>query len=305
MISLPVRQILGNVALSSIPANRQGLGARVKFVRGPRPVRSGLGFAAAPYMTEDGDFQDYWSANPPDFWGGAYDTWFSGGFEDWGGGWFYDPSTGVLYDQYGGGWDTWGGSSGSGYLDEFGSYTDAQGRDWIFNQNTGDYDLVMGDAGTIYSTTDEYITPTDYSQINDTLDWWGSIANGQTDVSDADLDVIISDGLHSLGGEYSGVQVPSTTAPKADKLALLKKIVAEAKKVLASKGGASGASSGGASSSKPVAPKADGTCPTGYVKNASGQCVKTAAVSNNLAGILTNPLYLALGAIGLILLAKK
>lgn len=238
----------------------------------------GLGFLAPDYADNEYGYDPYYdSYDRNDFYygvGGDYSTPDIYPYEDWGGGYFYDPNNGVLFDPYGGASDTWG---------------------------TGIFDF--GDEILTTINTTEPNLYTNYDDLQNTLNWWDSIAN---DIGEDDLNALINDpGLHSLGGDLAIHETPPpATAPKATKQAYLKKLL-EAAKAAASK--VSGSSSSGGARPGSVSPNAQNQCPQGYQLNPqTKQCLKVAPASGDLFETLkNNPLYWMLGGIALILLAKK
>ena len=278
-----------NMAANSIN-RRAGIAGRIKIERGPRP--RGLGFL--PVET--------------------------GGEES------YDP----YYDSYD--WnDYFYGYGGDNYAnppEDLSIYGPTGGGDYSFDQNSwsaNDWNWLTG-GGNEPFWSDVYgdwtiTNPTetggqDYSDLSTTLDWWTGITGIAPDPfylpdpNSIDWSLIEQTfpyvSLPTTTPGYSPVidAPPPRNASAQAKREWLKRIAEALKK------GQANAAPGGASSAKPqtAQPNAAGQCPTGYAKNAAGQCVlipKTAqpTAQNLLGGI--NPLYLLGGAVLLVLLAKK
>jgi hypothetical protein len=274
--------------------------------------RRGLGFAAPGYFGGS----EYWMiddsaysfANPPDFWGGGnYDFW--GGseyttpgispysFDDFGGDWswdgygWYDATTGLYVDQYGQFYDSWG---------------------------TGGGNYGVDDEGTpIILRIDTYEPGNNYSDLQNTLNWWDSLTGGGVvtlpdagtiDWNSIDWDTLfqqVYDGTIQLPGgpQYDPVRNP--LPPKKSNAA--KKILENILKSGATGAGGAGGASGGARPAS-MPPNAQGQCPQGYRLNPNTkQCVliPPQATSDIQKFLKEYGLYLLLGGIGLILLAKK
>lgn len=251
---------------------------------------------------------------------------------------FFDSGGENLYDSYFepdlpyytdyGSYDFWGG----------GDYTTPGISPYSFDQNdlqqTLDWwsNLSAGtgvgyDPNSLYSDPNAYIDENgvlhigsysdQYGDLNQTLDWWNNITTTSEpsvvwpDVDNIDWDWVLYDPGIVLP---TGINLPPVydppppkTAPKADKTAWLKKLAENALKRASSSGGAAGGSAGG---SRPATtqPNAQGQCQQGYQLNAAKtQCVliPTKPATDLLTTLKENPLYLLLGAIALILLAKK
>lgn len=254
-------------------------------------------------------------ANPPDNWSGNtgifnwnWDTGNyntpginpdpnGGGIFD-GSGWF-DPYSGLYFDPYGGVYDT----LGTGIFD---------------NQDTTPLGVDEYGNPLIRFNTDETITPDTSINLQDlqsTLDWWNQIST-DPDLATVTLPNITYDAGYILNTPTSVIE----NDPQAPKLPngqkLPAKVIEALKKaaaaVLAKRQAAAGGSSSGGNSAagKPATtqPNAQGQCPQGYVLNPqTKQCVLIPAKPNSdlLTTLTSNPLYLMLGAIGLILLVKK
>lgn len=280
---------------------------RQQFANNAAVERRGLGFAAPDYFSSDyggGDF-----ANPPNWfdssWGydpyswswpggggseiGTYDfnsPGFNGGFEDWGAGYWYDPYSGVLFDPYGGAVDVWGTRD---------NYTDDLGNRWIIDERTGDYTLGDGSINDSVQITDTIDAPVVLPNI-DTVDWDYVLNNvgGYIQLPGGPVYLPVND------------PPPPKNASKEARAAYLKRKAEETAKKIA-QASASGGAPGAGGKPQSVPPNAQGKCPQGYAPHPqTKQCVLIPKPGTDLLQLLKdNPLYLFLGAIVLILLAKK
>ena len=293
MVTLPVQSILRKAAINaaaSAATTRNGLGARIRIIGGPRPRRvDGLGFYYGgdysfdsiydPYY-DSYDYYDYgygyggdYGANPPD--SSVWDNY----------GW-YDDQSGLYVDQYGNFYDLTGGGDGVNWVD------DSTIRIDTYDYASPNWDNMNWDASAATWGGVDWNAP-DSSWSDYALDEWLDYA-AQYPIGSPTYDPVYN-------------PPPPKTAPKADKLAWLKKMAQEAAKRTAGSS-AAGAASGGARQ-QTAQPNARGQCPTGFVKNpATGQCVRLqqgVTPQSGFEAFASNPLYLGLAAIGLILLAKR
>ena len=214
---------------------------------------------------------------------------------------YYDSAAGVYYDEFGNPWDVPAGGPPV--------YTDSFGNSWFTDptgQFTGsEYDYQGNYIGGLVDVSDPVTGDINLAKLGQTWEW--TETNGGSPVQLPNVSLPYS---YILQIPDSGIIPPGLSLPPVvnalppSVLAKLKAALAKvAKNVSMSAGSGSGAAAGG----RPLAvqPNAQGQCPTGYAKNAAGQCVLVSAKPASTGNLFSNPLYLFLAAIGLILLVKR
>lgn len=207
----------------------------------------------------------------------------------------------------------------------------------------GEQDFTADSDDTIRFTTTEtapdVVIQSDNSinlaDLGNTLDWWQEVSSDPLahDYGTITLPPITYDAGYILNtpstilaSNPQTVSLPANSPLKKPSTwdTIKRALAQQAQRALS--GAASGGSGGGGSRPQTTAPNAQGQCPTGYAKNPqTGQCQliqrATQTVRNPVTGqpmqvpnrnqgltlqsFLSNPLYLLLAGLGLILLAKR
>lgn len=230
-------------------------------------VKRGLNCCSMARGLGDGEDTNF---NAPVEWGDGYYT-------------YYDQAAGIYYDEYGNQWDV----GGVGYWDD-----------------PALYDPILVSQQTTTLGPDSQVN---LSRLYDTQEWQDLWNGAPVQLPNATVPASYILQIPDSGIIPPGLILPPTlNALPPSTLAKIKAALAKiAKNVSLSAGSGSGAAAGGRPQA--VQANAQGQCPPGYQKTAAGQC---ALVSGNppstaTTGFLSNPLFLLLAAIGLVILAKR